>query len=64
VTKPGASTWIGGIAAIIAAGWDLASDRCWDEAVKPLELRVGYEREEAWRLHADQGVGCAAKNSG
>jgi hypothetical protein len=42
----------------------LASDRRWDEAVKPLELRVGYEREEARRLHADQGVGCAAKNSG
>jgi hypothetical protein len=27
------------------------------EAVEPSELRVGYKREEAGRLHADQGVG-------
>jgi hypothetical protein len=27
------------------------------EAVEPSELRVGDKREEAGRLHADQGVG-------
>ena len=43
---------------------DEAGDEFWvvgdgdvAEAVEPSELRVGDKREEAGRLHADQGVG-------